>query len=66
MNDDFDLVSAMLAIAVLLVTGQQYLLKHPDLIEGSIISTAKRGREFAFRIVRISQSITSAITWQKP
>ena len=36
MNDDFDLVSAMLAIAlcaVLLVTGQQYLLKHPSVID---------------------------------
>jgi hypothetical protein len=34
MDEDFDLVSAMLAVAlcaVLLVAGQQYLLKHPDI-----------------------------------
>jgi hypothetical protein len=36
MNDESDLVSAMLAVAfcaVLLVAGQQYLLKHPENIQ---------------------------------
>jgi hypothetical protein len=38
MNDDFDLVSAMLALAlcaVMLVAGQQYLLARPDTIEAT-------------------------------
>ena len=38
MDDDFDLVSAMLAMvlcAVLLVGGQQYLLKHPESINAT-------------------------------
>jgi len=38
MDEDFDLVSAMLAIAlcaVLLVAGQQYLLKHPEVVDAA-------------------------------
>ena len=38
MHEDFDLVGAMLALtvcAVLLVAGQQYLLKHPEVIQAS-------------------------------
>ena len=38
MDEDFDLVSAMLAMAlcaVLLVAGQQFILKHPEAIDAS-------------------------------
>ena len=38
MDEDFDLVSAMLAVAlcaVVLVAGQQFLLKHPEAIEAA-------------------------------
>lgn len=38
MDDESDLVSAMLAMAlcaILLVTGQQYLMKHPETIEAA-------------------------------
>ena len=38
MDEDFDLVSAVLAMvlcAVLLVAGQQYILKHPEVIDAA-------------------------------
>ena len=46
MDDDFDLVGAMLAIAVcavLLVAGQQFLLKNPEIIDAIYSLSTERG-----------------------
>jgi hypothetical protein len=62
MDEDFDLVSAMLAVAlcaVLLVAGQQYLLKHPDIDAASARPQRVVG-SLAFRS-EISQSIDESI-----
>ena len=62
MDEDFDLVSEMLVVslcAVLLVAGQQYLLKHPDIVAASA-RTQRVGGSVAFRS-QISQSIDERI-----
>ena len=62
MDEDLDLVGAMLAVAlcaVLLVAGQQYLLKHPDIDAASARPQRVVG-SLAFRS-EISQSIDESI-----